>query len=278
MPDSSEISSPAKPTTSGGNEAYRARYSALANSQRRISGIVEQLSSDDLDSPSYCSEWSIAQVLSHLGSGAEIFSLIVAAGLKGDPAPGREEFEPVWDRWNAKNSGEQARDLPRVDAALLEQLDALDDAQRAAWHLSLFGQDQDLSDILRLRLGEHAVHTWDVAVTRDADATISPDAVDLMIDVLGPTASRSAKPSEQPLQIKIVTHSPERVFDLHVNNDGTVLQAVADNGNGDTSPTLESPAEGFIRLVYGRLDPAHTPKVSTEGVEIDDLRHVFPGF
>lgn len=250
----------------------------MANSQRAISGIIDHLSSEDLDSPSYCSEWSIAQVLSHLGSGAEIFSLIVAAGLKGDPAPGNKEFEPVWDRWNAKNPSEQAHDLPRVDAEFLEQLDALNDAQRTAWHLTLFGQDQDLSGILRLRLGEHAAHTWDVAVTRDADATISADAVDLLIDGLGPTAARSAKPSAQPLKIKVVTHSPERVFELHVNNDGTVLRPVADNGFSDTNPTLESPAEGFIRLIYGRLDPAHTPKVSTDGVQIDELRHAFPGF
>jgi hypothetical protein len=37
------------------------------------------------------------------------------------------------------------------------------------------------------------------------------------------------------------------------------------------------PAEAFVRLVYGRLDPDHTPPVETGGDELDALRKVFPG-
>ncbi len=37
------------------------------------------------------------------------------------------------------------------------------------------------------------------------------------------------------------------------------------------------PAEAFVRLVYGRLDAAHTPPVDTDGVSLDDLRAAFPG-
>lgn len=48
-------------------------------------------------------------------------------------------------------------------------------------------------------------------------------------------------------------------------------------GEGSTA-TVELPAEAFIRLVYGRLDAARTPTVRTEGIELDDLRAVFPGF
>jgi hypothetical protein len=38
------------------------------------------------------------------------------------------------------------------------------------------------------------------------------------------------------------------------------------------------PAEAFIRLLYGRLDPAHTPPVESTGVDLDELRQLFPGF
>ena len=38
------------------------------------------------------------------------------------------------------------------------------------------------------------------------------------------------------------------------------------------------PAEAFVRLVYGRLDPDHTPSsVSADGVDLDLLRSAFPG-
>jgi hypothetical protein len=41
-------------------------------------------------------------------------------------------------------------------------------------------------------------------------------------------------------------------------------------------PDLEIPAEGLIRLVYGRLDPDHTPPIGGSA-DLDALRRVFPG-
>jgi hypothetical protein len=41
---------------------------------------------------------------------------------------------------------------------------------------------------------------------------------------------------------------------------------------------LDLPAEAFVRLVYGRLDPDHTPDaVTATGVDLDLLRRTFPG-
>jgi hypothetical protein len=38
------------------------------------------------------------------------------------------------------------------------------------------------------------------------------------------------------------------------------------------------PAEALIRLVYGRLDAAHTPpSVRVENIDLDALRRAFPG-
>jgi len=41
---------------------------------------------------------------------------------------------------------------------------------------------------------------------------------------------------------------------------------------------LRLPAEALVRLVYGRLDPAHTPALEARGVDVDELRRIFPGF
>ncbi len=43
-------------------------------------------------------------------------------------------------------------------------------------------------------------------------------------------------------------------------------------------PHLRLPAEALVRLVYGRLDPAHPPPVETSQVDLDELRQIFPGF
>ena len=41
---------------------------------------------------------------------------------------------------------------------------------------------------------------------------------------------------------------------------------------------LRLPAEAFVRLLYGRLDEAHTPAAESAGVELGELRPLFPGF
>ena len=45
----------------------------------------------------------MAQVLSHLGSGAEIAHAGYRAALDGTPAPEQEFNQGVWDRWNARS-------------------------------------------------------------------------------------------------------------------------------------------------------------------------------
>jgi len=46
----------------------------------------------------------------------------------------------------------------------------------------------------------------------------------------------------------------------------------------DEETAHEIAAEAFVRLIYGRLDAAHTPPVENVGVELDELRQIFPGF
>ncbi len=63
----------------------------LRRSHDRLTGLVKQLSPEELRDQSYCSDWSVAQVLSHLGSGAEISLMMLPGALgEGEPAqPGR---------------------------------------------------------------------------------------------------------------------------------------------------------------------------------------------
>jgi hypothetical protein len=47
---------------------------------------------------------------------------------------------------------------------------------------------------------------------------------------------------------------------------------------GESLADLSLPTEAFVRLVYGRLDPEHTPAGATaEGISLDELRQAFPG-
>ena len=280
MPTDPQPSSPLDATADAGlGTSIGAWYSAFANSHKRLSKLVSPLDPAELVARSYANEWSIAQVLSHLGSGAEIFILLLDAGLDNVDPPGREKYPPIWERWNAKSPGEQANDALLANATLLERIGALDERQRADWRLEMFSGVEDLSGFLRLRVGEHAGHTftWDVEVTRDDSATIAPDAVSLLIDSIDRVVARSGKPVELPVRIGVTTHAPERSLTLELGEKGALLVR-GDRGDGNLDATLGLSAEALIRLVYGRLDPQHTPHLTIEGVEIELLRRTFSGF
>jgi len=252
--------------------------SALRHSHDRLRASVEPLGPDQLTQRSYPTEWSIAQVLSHLGSQAEIFGLILEAGLAGQEPPGPEQFPPIWDKWNAKDPQAQATDALRADQVTLERLESMDADERERLHLKLFGMDIDTTGFARLRLGEHAVHTWDVLVALDPSATLAPDAVALLIDVVGQVAGRGARPDGQQRRVRVSTTDPERQFILATGEEVTLTPVDADATPELGLSELRLPAEALIRLVYGRLDEAHTPPAETAGVELGELRQIFPGF
>jgi uncharacterized protein (TIGR03083 family) len=262
----------------------RELISALKNSRSRLASLVEPLSPAQVAGPSYASEWSIAQVLSHLGSGAEVFGKFLDAGLSGGDPPTQADFPPIWDRWNAKAPIDQATDGLRVDAAFVARLDALTDDEIASLRLAMFGMEVDAARLLQMRLSEHAVHTWDVAVALDPSATLSLDATTQLVDTMGALVGRAGKPQGEELRISVDTIDPVRHLQL-VATDTVALSADGEDG-GDVEAAeaafdgrVELPAEALIRLFYGRLDPGHTPTaVIASGVDLDVLRQMFPGF
>jgi len=247
---------------------------ALRHSHERLQAVAGPLGAGQLERRSYASQWSIAQVLSHLGSQAEIFSLLLDAGLAGQDPPGQDAFPPIWEAWNAKSPDNQAADALRADQAVTVRLESLDDTQRDRLHLHAFGMDLDTTGLARIRLGEHAVHTWDIAVALDPAATVAPDAVVLLVDTLGQLVTWTAKPRGQRRRLRVSTSSPVRHYMLDIGETVTLMPT---EGNS-IRPELALPAEAFVRLVYGRLDPAHTPPVEATRVDLDELRQVFPGF
>ena len=248
---------------------------ALRRSHDRLATLIDTATLAQLTGPSYCREWTVAQVLSHLGSGAEIFSLFLDAGLSGAELPGRDAFPPIWDSWNGRPPERQAADCAPVDAAFVERLEHLDERQLANMHLSMFGMDMDAAGLARMRLSEHALHTWDVAVALDPTATVDPAAVALLIDNLSQLAGRTGKSPGVAVRVRVKTTDPERELLLDVD-DAVVI---TDDPGADVSASIELPSEAFVRLVYGRLDPADTPTgITATTVDLERLRQVFPGF
>jgi uncharacterized protein (TIGR03083 family) len=249
---------------------------ALRASHDRLAGIVAALDAAGLRQQSYDTEWSIAQVLSHLGSGAEIFLLNLDAGLAGGEPPAQTDFRAIWDVWNGRSPEEQAAESVAANEALVSRVESLSAAQLAAFRVSMFGMDLDAAALLGMRLSEHAVHTWDIAVALDAAARVSADAVELLADRLPLMMGWMGRKAADPAVIAVTTTGPARTFTLDTGGVSLTPGAPGAAASG----SLELTAEALLRLVYGRLgDPVIAPgEVRASGVSLPGLRAVFPGF
>jgi uncharacterized protein (TIGR03083 family) len=252
----------------------RTWIAALRNSHDRLAALAAPLTAEQVREQSYCTDWSIAQVLSHIGSGAEIGILMLDSALGGTPMD-REAFPAIWDTWNNRSPEAQAEDCLAWDAKYVRQVEQLTDAELDGIHFDFFGMELDAAGLIGLRLAEHAMHTWDVAVSVDPAAVIGSDATVLLIGTLSRFLGFAGKPSGDAFRVRVITTEP----------DGDHVLAVADTvtmsdwaPGTDTDGGIRMPAEALLRLVYGRLDAEHTPEVSADGIDLDRLRAVFPGF
>lgn len=245
---------------------------AFHASHDRLTGLLSPLSGEQVQGPSYDDDWSIAQVASHLGSQSEIFGLFLDAGLAGTPAPGGEVFAPIWDRWNAASPPAQVADSLAANAAYTARVEGLTPAQRDSFALAAFGSELDLAGMLELRLNEHALHTWDVAVALDPGAVVSADAVSLLVPGLPQRVAQVGKPVDGTGVTPIRTTDPARSYTLTLGSEVTLVETDAPGPDA-----LELPAEALVRLVNGRLDVDHTPARVVDDSRLPALRLAFPG-
>lgn len=254
---------------------------ALNTASDTLAELVSGFTDEDLAGTSGAAEWDISQVLSHLGSGAEITRTGLEAAISGTPRPGADFNNSVWDRWNAMSRRERADGYLRSNRALIDLYNSLDAAARDSLRIDLgfMPAPVDLATAAGMRLREVTLHSWDVRVPFDDKATLANDAVAALLhgkpdmyawigktDVLG----------GRELDITVTTTEPASTFALHLRSPVSVGFDLPDHPDG----TLTLPAEAWLRLVAGRLAPQYTPPTASGdgAASLDLLRQVFPGY
>ncbi|MER7441427.1 maleylpyruvate isomerase family mycothiol-dependent enzyme [Micromonospora avicenniae] len=254
--------------------------SALRSGHDALVAFVGKLSQEDLVRPSGASNWQVSQVLSHLGSGAEINLAAVRAATSGGAAPGGDFNKSVWARWDAMSPAEQAAGFVEANTRLVEEYESLDPAARAELRIDLgfLPEPVDVATATRMRLSEFALHRWDVEVGFDPSATVSADAVPLLLDNVGMMLAWASRPDVlggRQAALTVRLDDPSRVFGLRLG-ERVELTDAPEQPDGE----LVAPAEAWLRLTVGRLGPQYTPEdVRLTGpLSMDELRAVFPGF
>jgi uncharacterized protein (TIGR03083 family) len=252
---------------------------ALHATSERLDRQVRSLSERDLARSSFAEGWSVAQVLSHLGSGAEIGAMLVERGLKGwTNGPVRDDVLPIWERWDALGPLEQRAAWQDANARHLGLLDSLDAAQRASARVPYFAGLLSVTDYAGYRLSEHSVHGWDIAVALDPTATIPADELRLLWKRLDLVATRFRDPDTlsrlAPAQLAVTLTDEQRTLLLDLDSELHIYPA----NPADPVGTVTGTADAVLRLVYGRHRPGADAVTAVGQLTVDDLRALFPGF
>jgi uncharacterized protein (TIGR03083 family) len=253
--------------------------SALRATHDETTAVVTDLSDAQLTGHSGASEWSVAQVLSHLGSGAEIALATLRAAVAATPGPGQDFNETVWERWNVLRPRDQAVGFLAADEDLVAALEAVNAEQRQTLRIALgfLPSPLPLAAFAGMRLNEAALHGWDVRVAVDPTARISADTAALLAEHFATDLTfllrftGKADALTQPAVVDI--HGSD--FTIVITDTVSVTTAAT-----PATATFTGPLDAVIRLLAGRLTSRHTPEDIdvTGNVTLDDLRRVFPGY
>lgn len=251
----------------------------LRDEHEMLAPLVTVLTEDHLTGPSAASAWSLAQVLAHLGSGAEVMLAGLRAGLAGADVPGQDYNTTVWDRWSVMAPGEQRDAFLEHNEALVTALEALTPEQRAEAQFKLGFAPAPLPVVAYagMRLNEATLHGWDVRVALDPAAGLAADSAQVIGELY--TASLGfmlgfmgkADRISGPVRLDIVGSG----FGLMIRDTISFVASVA-----QPTATFSGPLEAAVRMIAGRLAPEYTPAGLTVSgnVTIDQLRHAFPGY
>jgi uncharacterized protein (TIGR03083 family) len=229
---------------------------------------------DGLSARSGADQWTIAQVYSHLGSGAEIGRAPIARAA-GDEVQA-EDNQAIWARWDAATPADQAKGFVEHNTRWLELVEALTPEQRSSLTVDLgfLPEPVPLVTALAMRLNEVANHSWDIRVALDPDAEVDADSAALLLDLyagpLGFMVGFLAKPAEAAGPVTVAAPTAGLVI-------ADTVSVVARPES--PSATFHGSTGAFVRLISGRLKEPHLAGVSVDGdTTLDDLQRVFPGF
>jgi uncharacterized protein (TIGR03083 family) len=255
---------------------------ALRSGNDSLAGLVAGYADEQLAGPTGADEWDVSQVLSHLGSGAEIAQNGLQAALEGKPNPGMEFNKTVWARYDGASRRDRLAWFLAANEATTQSYESLNEETRDSLKIDMgfLPAPVDVATAASFRLNELALHSWDVRVGIDPAATIAPEATPHLLPRMELMAGFLGKPDAlegRRFLIAVTTTGPASELTLDLGERVSVSAGAPERADG----TLTLPAEAWVRLVTGRLKPPYIPVgliTTTGAADLDLLRKVFPKF
>lgn len=249
----------------------------------RLKTYLHALPREAWSRPSACAEWQVQDMVAHLVLSARAYTATISRGLQGDASP-PEGRPPA----GAHNAASAAEGISQRTIALREQLGdqvlaAFETTDNALNHLlaSLGPQDWEKSCyhsggvfparwVRDMRLSELAIHSWDIRSRFAPDASLTPENLPVLMDLLttltpGWAFSLGAKLATPVRYRFTVTGTVPSTIDIVVTGETARIAEVSD---ALPDVTFHCETEAYVLVRYGRLslaDALATGRVVVEG-------------
>jgi uncharacterized protein (TIGR03083 family) len=206
----------------------------------RLTSYLKALDANGWVEQSYCSDWRVYQVVSHIGSGSRI-------------GVAREAMQQIWGHFDSLGPNEMfaayadaAREYVQAEAETPDEA-GLQEVDGFAGRRPLYAYQVS-------RTWELACHSWDVYVARDRAARLNKEAVGVLAEGLHfinlplDKERAAALTSLNPVIFKLKDSG--RTYSLDVTAERPRVQAA--DASAEAPLVIEAPDEEIIRFVSGR--------------------------
>jgi uncharacterized protein (TIGR03083 family) len=264
--------------------SFQEVLTALKREDQSLRQEVDSQPSSYVEQDSFCSEWKNYQVISHLGSGAEIFQHSLEAALDGKEALTPEGRQAIWGYFDGLAPQEVYPQYKDRVGKLIAYLEALPESKQNEI-VPTFAGNLPLPKAVLMRLNEMALHVWDLQVKRDPSTKLDDKAAALLlpmvVDRLPNRAKREGLDELRGRRVGFdISGAASSQFTL---TPGTEQASVEQGLPANALFTVKMSAEAFERLVSGRepIDKAvtaGTAQVSGDTSSMTSLNKIFSGY
>jgi uncharacterized protein (TIGR03083 family) len=250
-------------------------YSQIKTYERRefdrLTPYLEGLNADGWVEQSYCSDWLVYQVVSHISSGSRIGAARIKGWVGGGTPMSREKMQEVWGYFDSRRP-EQMLGAYREAVAEYLAVESQTPDEAGLQEVDGFAGKRPLYAYQVSRVWELACHSWDVYVARDRAARLDADAVSILAGRLDQMflpldKERGAALAVKPVVFRLADSGGEYTL------DPTTERPRLQRGAAAEAPlVIEGPDEEIVRFVSGRhFVPGARPTLQVTNGTVQDL-------
>ncbi len=243
------------------------RIRVLQREAEELKEYLSGLTAAAWSHPSACHRWTVADVLSHLGS--QGFARSITRGLAGDISP--PEGQPPVAEHNEDDFAERIAQralatrqqqgdglLDWFNSNLDESVQVFERVGPDSWDTLCYWPPgpEPISTLLDMRIAELTVHAWDVRSVLEPDYHLSDGSIGALIDTVPRAVRRAFRPEpdlDSPIRYRFsVSSAVSTIVDIVATREGTRLEP-ADACEADV--TFRCDGETYVLVMYGRVSP-----------------------